>query len=174
MSKPKRKPAQAHQYSMFDVLMASTTQPFNAEKQRHQLTRMWGGLAALETAAQPTSDDWRVVSDAVNLMETLTLNNRGHWLDADGDVVHITDTSGLLADAVTAMGQAGERAMRGQPLRLSAAGITACRAVLEDYRDLLATLPARTMMQVHRETEKRIRNILAGRGLAHDVVVVDF
>ena len=56
-------------YGLLDTLFASPDAPMPAEKRRHQLTRMYGGLRAMETAPAPTRDDWRVVSDAVNLME---------------------------------------------------------------------------------------------------------
>ena len=58
-------------YGLLDTLFARPDAPMPEEKRRHQLTRMYGGLHALETAPAPTPDDWRVVSDAVNLMETL-------------------------------------------------------------------------------------------------------
>jgi len=48
----------------------------------------------------------------------------------------------------------------------------AVRAVLEDYAAVLGALPERTMVQCHRDTEKRLRAILAGRRLPHDVEVM--
>ena len=51
--------------------------------------------------------------------------------------------------------------------------LTAVRAVLEDYAEALAQLPARTMVRCHRQTERRIRGILAGRKLRHDVEVIE-
>jgi len=57
-------------YTIMDELMASPTHPLPEKSRLHQLTVMWQGLAALETAPHPTKNDWRVVSDAVNLMET--------------------------------------------------------------------------------------------------------
>jgi hypothetical protein len=79
-------------YGLLDTLFASPDAPMPAEKRRHQLTRMYGGLRALETAPAPTRDDWRVVSDAVNLMETLVKDMR-----------LCEDSSGLLDDAVKAL-----------------------------------------------------------------------
>lgn len=138
-------------YSMVDVLMASPTEPLDKHKRTYQLSRMWEGLAALESGADVSPDHWRSVSDAVNLMETLA------------EMGSVRDESGLLTDAVIALGAAGERAMRGQPLRLDAAGIHAARAVLEDYAAVLEALPARTVIQAHRRTEIRIRDLLSGR-----------
>lgn len=171
-------------YSMIDEMMASPFQPLANEKRRHQLTRMWEGLRAIEQAPEPTNDDWRVCSDAVNLMETLCDNGsakpddhgvlrNGWWLDCAGEPVLISDTQGLLRDAVAALAFAGVRKMEGKQIRLDAKGIHAVRAVLEDYRDLLEVLPARTIIRAHRLTEKRISDIFSGRRRSHDVEVID-
>ena len=76
-------------YTHWDELMASKVDPTPEDKRRHQLTRMWQGLRALEQDAAPTPDDWRVVSDAVNLLETMVVDMRV-----------AEDASGLLPDAV--------------------------------------------------------------------------
>lgn len=170
----KRKPAKTvyvYRYSLIDVMMASPTEPLPESHRVHQLTRMHSGLDAMEKAPQPTTDDWRVVSDAVNIMETLVEN--GPWPDCNGDLVEITDASGLLSDAVTAMAMAGKRHQAGGNIRLDGAGIQAVRGVLEDYGDLLEVLPARTMIKAHRETERRIHEILSGKKRPHDVEVME-
>lgn len=160
-------------YNHWNELFASATEPLDEASRTHQLSRMWGGLHALEKAAQPTTDDWRVCSDAVNLLETLVTHNQGHWLDCDGDVVHVRDESGLLMDAITALAEAGKRHREGKALRLSAAGIVAVRAVLEDYAACIAALPERSMIKAHRLTEQRIHEILQGRKNPKDVEVVE-
>lgn len=147
-------------YSQLDLMMASPTEPMPEASRRHQLTRMWGGLAAIERGAAPSTDDWRVCSDAVNLMESLV---------TDG---YMQDAHGLLADAVQALAQAGRRHLAGQAIRLDAAGIQAVRGVLEDYAAALAQIDHRTMLFAHRRTEARIREIHAGRKRAHDVEVM--
>lgn len=141
--------------------MSSPTEPLPDEHRRHQLTRMYEGLAALEKAPSPTTDDWRVVSDAVNLMETLLL-----------EMKVCEDASGLLMDAVTALAMAGKRNMAGGAIRLDGAGIQAVRAILEDYAALLAVLPARTMIRCHRLTERRIHELMDGKKKPHDVEIV--
>lgn len=157
----KRKIAKAQQiYSMFDELMASPTEPLATEKRQYQLLRMYEGLRALEIAPEPSTEDWRVVSDAVNLMETLIL-----------EMKICEDTSGLLMDAITAMAKAGQRNLAGGAIRLDGPGIQAVRAVLRDYAELIEVLPARTMVRCHRLTEKRILDILHGRLRPHDVEI---
>lgn len=146
-------------YTLFDAMLASPTEPMPEEKRTFQLSRMWGGLRELELAAEPNTDDWSVCSDAVNLMETLV---------AMGVV---EDASGLLLDAVAALAMAGKRHTAGGHIRLDAKGIQAVRAVLEDYRDVIETVPHRTMIKAHRVTEKRIHEILAGKGQPHDITI---
>ncbi len=163
--------AHVYHYSIWDVMLASPSELLPQQLRRHQLTRMHGGLEAMEKAPNPTTDDWRVVSDAVNIMETLI--NNGPWLDRDGEPVEITDASGLLNDAITALAMAGNRHKAGGNIRMDGAGIQAVRAVLEDYSDLLEVLPARTMIKAHRETERRIHEILTGKKRPHDVEVMN-
>jgi hypothetical protein len=154
-------PVYVYQYSLLDVMMASPVAPLPDSHRVHQLTRMYGGLHAIETAPEPTTDDWRVCSDAVNLMETLV------------EMQVVEDSSGLLMDAITALALAGKRHRAGGPIRLDAPGIKAVRAVLEDYAAVLEQVPARTMLQAHRQTEKRIHEILQGRKRPHDCEVMD-
>jgi uncharacterized protein YyaL (SSP411 family) len=147
-------------YSWMDELMASAIEPMPKAKQRYQLTRMYQGLHAIETDKKPTIDDWSVVADAINLMEVMIR-----------DLKICTDGSGLLEDATQAMKAATVRWQDAGMLRLDGAGIKAVRAVLEDYADILAVVPHRTMINVHRATEKRLIEIRKGKKQPHDVVL---
>lgn len=146
---------------MMDVMMASPDRPMSPDRRRHQLTRMWDGLASIETAPTPTTEDWRVCSDAVNLMETMVT------------MQIVEDANGLIDDAVTALAMAGRRHMKNGVIRLDAKGMQAVRAVLEDYASVTEQISERALIQVHRNTEKRIREILTGRKKPHDVEVMD-
>lgn len=148
-------------YSLLDVIAASASEPMPEASRTHQLTRMYQGLRAIEQEAAPNSDDWRLLADAVNMMETLV----------DCGIVH--DASGLLNDAVEALADAAHHARDGKPLRLSGPGIAAVRAVLEDYSEITAQVSHRTMIRCHRETEKRIREIRSGKRRAGDVEVME-
>jgi len=157
----KRRPAQREKrYTLLDEMAASPTEPLPLAWKTYQLTRMYEGLAAMEKAPSPTTDDWRVVSDAVNLMETLI------------ETMQVCeDSSGLLMDAITAMAMAGKRNTAGGAIRLDGAGIQAVRAILEDYAALLDVLPARVMIRCHRLTEKRLHELLDGKRKPHDVEI---
>jgi len=156
----KRKKTYVFTYTLWDEMLASPTEPMPIDSRTHQLTRMWQGLVALELADTPSTDDWRVLSDAVNLMETLV---------AQGEV---RDDSGLLQDAITALAMAGRRSLAGGNIRLDARGIQAVRAVLEDYASAVEQLSHRTMVRCHRLTERRIHDILNGKRKPHDVEVM--
>jgi len=147
-------------YTLLDEITASPTEPTPATSRTHQLSLMWQGLAAIESSPAPSTNDWRLCSDAVNLMETLIA------------MEVVEDSSGLLMDAITALAMAGRRAQQGKPIRLDGAGIQAVRAVLEDYAAVLEAVPHRTMVRAHRRTEKRIHEILTGRRQPHDVEVL--
>jgi uncharacterized protein YyaL (SSP411 family) len=144
-------------YSTMDVLMASPDHPTPEPNRRHQLTRMWQGLHALEVEPNPTIDDWVVVSDAVNLMETLVKMGR------------VADEQDALTDAMAVLEEAGRRNEAGHALRLSGKGIQIIRGILEDYASALEQLPHRTMVVAHRMTEKHMHDILDGKLSINDV-----
>jgi len=154
--------AKPRRYSLIDELMASPTEPLPESYRVHQLTRMYQGLHSIETADEPSRDDWRLVSDAVNLVETLVL-----------EMKVCEDANGLLNDAVEALAHAGKRNLEGKPIRLDGKGMQAVRSILSDYAELLESLPARTMIRCHRLTEKRIVEILMGKRQPHDVEVAE-
>ena len=140
--------------------MASPTEPLPEKFRTHQLTMMYQGLHAMETAPEPTTDDWRVVSDAINLMETLVV-----------EMKVCEDSSGLLMDAITALAVAGKRNRAGGTIRMDGVGIQAVRSILSDYAELLNMLPARTIYRCHRLTEKRLHDLLDGKRKPHDVEI---
>ena len=103
-------------YTMVHELMASTSEPLPEFKRRHQLTRMYEGLASIERGTQPDPQDWRMCADAVNLLETMI-----------EEMKICEDTQGLLAEAIQAMGEAGQRHQAGAQIRLSGRGIFVIR-----------------------------------------------
>jgi hypothetical protein len=148
-------------YTLLDEMMASPTEPMPAEYRRHQLTRMYGGLEAMAHGDNPTPDDWSVVSDAVNMLETMVI-----------EMAICEDQNGTLKEAVRALGEAGQRKKQeGKQIRLDGPGMEAVREVLASYSDLLNALPARVMYRCHRLTERRIHAILSGKRKITDVIL---
>lgn len=143
------------QQSLVEALLASPTRPMPPAQRVHHLGAIYGGLRELEQAKAPTPDDWRRVADGINMMETLV--ERGV----------AEDSSGLLRDAIVAMAEASLRPV----VRLDGPGITAVRAVLEDYAALVDILPHRMMIECLRATDRRIREMQAGRLRSSDIIV---
>lgn len=148
-------------YTHWHELLASPTEPMPEAKRTRHLTRIYSGLAAIETATAPSTDDWRVCSDAVNIVESLI------------EMGVCQDETGLLDDAIAGLAGAGRRHRAGLPIRLDGPGIQAVRAVVEDYAAALEALPERTVIAAHRRTERRLQDILAGRRRSTDVEVMD-
>jgi hypothetical protein len=157
-------------YSLLDEMMASPTELLPLQKRSYQLERMKSGLKSIESGDAPTPADWRMCSDAVNIMETLVTH--GIWKDCDGDDVQITDADRLIPDAIAGLALAGQRSLNGKNIRLDGPGIKAVRAILEDYEMVLNTLSARSVIRAHRLTERRIQEIYQGRRQSHDVTVM--
>ena len=147
-------------YSLIQEMMASPTEPLPQAQRTHQLPVMWEGLVSLESGEKPSTNDWRVCSDAINLLETLI------------EMGLVEDRNGLLNEGVTEMAMARKRYRQGKPLRLSGTGIFAVRSLLEDYAEVINLLPARSMVRAHRLTEARLHDIIAGRKRPHDVEVM--
>ena len=159
--KKKRQP-RPKRYTLLDEMTASPTEPLPQAWRTSQLTKMYEGLHQLEQGDNPQPDDWRLVSDAVNLVETLVV-----------EMKVCEDANGLLMDAITALAKAGKRSKAGKGLRLDGEGIVAVRSILRDYAELIDVLPARVMMRCHRLTEKRLHEILDGKRGPHDVEMMD-
>lgn len=168
--RPVRNPFAPKTYTLVDEMMASPTQPLPEAYRLHQVGLMRSGFEAMVSSPNPSNIDWRLVSDAVNLMETFC--TQGPWLDMDGELSDIPDTHGLMPDAVAAMAMAGKRKLTRGALRLDGEGILAIRTMLDSYADLLLVLPHRTVVRCHRMTERRMLKIYHGLKSAHDVEVV--
>jgi len=152
MAKHKKQPK--FRYTLIDEMCASPTEPLPEAWQRTELTAMWDGLAQIECGQHPDKFDWGIVTDCINF--SIQLTRMGETQDLDG----------LLDDAMQVVGQAGHRYKAGQPMRLSGPGMQTVRAVLEDYAQVIAVLPARTMIRCHRLTERRVIEILKGMKLS--------
>ena len=161
-------------YSSTQLALASRTEPL--PNTASQLVRMETALASIARDQSPSVHSWRLLSDAVNMMETLTKLSpvRVRVVGGRLDEYVIKDESGLLNDAVQALAEAGCRHVQQQaPIRLSGPGIQAVRAVLADYADLVSQLPAWVLLHCHRETERRLHQIRRGERQDGDIEIVE-
>ena len=95
------KPSYRPTYSLLDVLSASPSQPMPVTSREYQLALMHAALDAITRGEQPTKDDWRVLCDAVNMVDTLVAKGVAE------------DKDGLLQDATMALATAAKRSLSG-------------------------------------------------------------
>lgn len=158
-------------YTYWDVLLADPRKPLPKAKRDYQINIMRAGLASMKTSPYPSTEDWRSVSDAVNIMETLI--KHGPWIGCDGEPYSVEDGDKLIDDAIAALAEAGIRHQReGKAIRLSGPGMQSLHGLLDDYEACINSLSERSMVSAHFKTQKRVREIQRGKRLAHDVVLV--
>jgi hypothetical protein len=147
-------------FGLLDQMLASATAALPEAKRVSQTLQMRAAFDNIIKGRTPSVDDWRTLSDAINLTETLC------------SLGLCADTSGLLTDAVAAMVRLATRHQNGQPMRLDAAGIEAVCATLESYEIAIESITEREWVKCHRITEQRIHAIQQGRRRSHDVQIV--
>lgn len=146
-------------YNYLDALFASPVDPMPEATRQSWLTLVYLALESIERAPSPTEADWRILSDVVNLMETML----AHGI--------VTDEEGIKERGKAAMAIAGARYLEGKRMGFDGAGIQAMRALIADMGEIMAQLPHREIVKVHIATEKRISELVRGKKKPGDVVV---
>lgn len=139
-------------YSHMDVLLADPKNPLAHSKREAQLELINACMRSIEQNPNPTLEQWEIISDIVNFMETLL------------EMGEVQDPDDLIGDAVAALAKAGNRHItQNVPIRFDGKDLTTIRGVIEDYAMVGEHLSARTMITAHRLTEKRVNDILTGK-----------
>lgn len=138
-------------YSLWDELRADPVQPLAIQDRINTVGRMADSMAALKLDPCPPVEDWRRLSDMVNMVHTLV------------DMGEMVDSQALLADVFEAMVKASDRYKAGQPLRFDGPGVQAMDALFQDFSTAVSVLPARTMIRCHRLTVKRLQAVRKGQ-----------
>ena len=139
--------------------MRAKYKPTMTKAEREHVAQLASQPCAVCDAPSPTEADWRILSDVVNLMETMLV----HGI--------VTDEEGIKERGKAAMAIAGARYLEGKRMGFDGAGIQAMRALIADMGEIMAQLPHREIVKVHVATEKRIAEIVRGKVKAGDVVV---
>lgn len=155
-----RRPKFKFTYSHFDELFASPVEPLAKEKITYHMTKVYEGLDALDTMLHPEVHHWQAVADAANMLDTLSK-----------DMAILDDNTGIIRSAMEILALAWNRREQGIPNELDHDDITTLRLMVNSYMDAMETLPARVMIKAHRETEKRMYQILNGNKRQGDIVI---
>ena len=151
--------AQIDCFTHWDELLASPDDP---APEAHA-GRIAAARAALEQMRSPEAASitaWSLCCMVGNVLETMLQ----HGVAADPD--------GLLQDGFDALKRATQATRApGDPVVLPAADFPAVEGMVEDWATLIATAPARAVIRAFRATDRRIRDIEAGRLQPHDYTV---
>jgi hypothetical protein len=120
---------------------------------RRTLASFESALLSMQSGSVPTVDDWRLMADCVNTVETLTFGDSPKLLEAE--------VRSTLEAATAGMRRAGERFKDGKSMRLDASGLEALRDCIAIYRQCAEGLTAREMIDAQNETARRVAELLA-------------
>ena len=144
-------------YSVMDAMMASPDHPMKAHRRDYQMMIIRTSLASIERAENPTTDDWKIISQAINMMEMLV------------EMGFAKDEDGLIKDAIDAMASSAQRYKDKKVMRFSGNEMKVIRGIIDDYQTMIENLDERTMIHCHRKTEMRLQEILSGKKRSTDV-----
>jgi len=144
-------------YSVMDAMMASPDHPMKAQRRDYQMMIIRTSLASIERAENPTTDDWKIISQAINMMQMLV------------EMGFAKDEDGLIKDAIDAMASSAQRYKDKKVMRFSGNEMKVIRGIIDDYQTMIENLDERTMIHCHRKTEMRLQEILSGKKRPTDV-----
>lgn len=135
--------------------------PVDKTRADTHMLKFFSALESMAKAARPDAGDWRILSDCINLVETLSLQKK-----------LTIDIAPLLDRGVQAMVDAGNRWHEGKRMGLSGEGLQSLRDVVDVYGQCLALLTERDMELARLHTQKRLEKIYRNGGAPGQSVVM--
>lgn len=146
-------------FTLMDELLASPVQPDPAV---HAGRIAAARLSVQQLAGQETASitAWSLCCMVGNVLETMLQQGLVH------------DPDGLLQDGFDALKRAAQAARApGDPITLPPADVPVVAAMVEDWATVMQEAPARDVIRAFRATDRRIREIEAGRLQPHDFTI---
>lgn len=152
--------AQIDCFTMMDELLASPDEPAPPEVHAGRIAAARAALVQMRSPETASITAWSLCCMVGNILETMLQ----HGLVADPD--------GLLHDGFDALKRATEATRApGDPVILPPADFPVVDAMVEDWAAVMVAMPARDIIRAFRATDRRIRDIEAGRLQPHDYTV---
>lgn len=127
------------------------------------MLRFNSALDALARQQHPGEEEWRLVADAINTVETL--------VDPMGRLLH-DEVMPSVDRAIKGMGDAARRFREGKSMRLSADGLEAVRDVIAVYQQCLDGLTGAEMDEARHRTQLRVNALLKARESTAEVIAL--
>ncbi len=142
----------------------AAARPVDKERRDRLMLKFRSALESMVRGAAPDTDDWRLISDVINTIETLSEHMRKLPVD---------QTKTLLDAAVQGMVAAAQRWQAGQGMRLDGPALQAIRSLMDIYEQCLELLSEREMGAARDETQRRLNEIYRRGGApGQDVVIL--
>ncbi len=132
---------------------ADPVNPAPEEKRERMLATLRSAMVTITQGKHPTEEEWRVLSDLVNMIETMEV--RGNMDRAD--------TTEHMTGAMKGMVLAANRYREGKAMRLDGEGVRHLSALLEIYAQTLEEFSERESLEIILETSDRVRAAQAGK-----------
>jgi len=116
-------------------------------------------------------DNWRALSDVVNMSETFVTHNGGIWKGCNFKPVTLADDDGLIEEGMRALAEYGKQFRGDEILPLSDEGAERIRDLLECYSEIIGLLPHSEVEKCRNITQTRLKQLLRGKRSEHDIVI---
>lgn len=152
--------AQIDCFTHWDELLASPDEPAAPEVHAGRIMAARHALVQMRFPETASITAWSLCCMVGNVLETMLQ----HGLVADPD--------GLLQDGFDALKRATQATRApGDPVVLPPADLPVVAGMIEDWAAIMLEAPARAVIRAFRATDRRIRDIEAGRLQPHDYTV---
>lgn len=150
----------AQHYTLMDELLADPNIPMRPDDFRDRVDAARKAAAALSDPATATVPDWSVCCMVGNLMESMIVSGL------------VVDPHGLLGDAFKALrdGAASFDAGRGF-ITMTTEQLDLVKYMIDDWVEVLTHAPARDVIRCYRATERRVKDLEAGRAKPCDFIL---
>jgi hypothetical protein len=127
--------------------------PAPKSEQMRIMVYFWSALESVQRGANPSSEDWQALSDAINTVETLARTEK----------LPKSETMVFVNKAVEAMVHAANRHKAGGAMRFDGAGLQAVRDVVSIYEQAMSQLSALTMGRAQMQTQEAINKLIKNK-----------
>lgn len=157
-------------FSLIEQLLADPLMAMAEPRRVAHTTIILTAHARLTSPDGGSKQDWVEVAGVTNFLEALIANT---WTFTIGERVSSVDEGGVLAAAASAMTEIGEEAQRNGgrfAIPADSPGAAAIARAIDNYAELIAELPERGFIAVHRAVAAREREIRQGKAREGDFV----
>lgn len=141
----------------------SLLRPADPARKTRLLAKFWSALESMARGQHPGEEDWRLLSDAINTVETMAVHMRKL---VPAEVMPAVNA------AIAAMVGAANRFKAGQGMRLDGPGLESLREVVDIYEQCLDGFTEHEMAQAQAETQRRMNALLRSPVHSKEVVTL--